>query len=309
MTEFLQAFKDAYVARTPHMRACGMSVESIAPARGRMHLPANPQWMGDATRGLMHTGPVIVLADSACGLAVGAALGHPKLTYATLDLRMDYLRPAGPERDTHCEAHCYRVSRSMAFIRAEVWQDDPEQPIATAQAAFMLGTPTGKEKPGQAGASAGGSGTVSTGASQDASPWRPPAASEPPLPGRTIAYVDFLGIRVAPHESQPLFRMPFNEHLIGNPYLPALHGGTVAGFAETSAILHLNQTLKGAKLPKCVDFSMDYLRAGRPEECFASCEAVRVGSRVALVTARVWQRAPDYPIAVARAHFLLDDLA
>ena len=104
---------------------------------------------------------------------------------------------------------------------------------------------------------------------------------------------------------RPLFRMPFDPKLIGNPFLPALHGGVVAGFAETAAILHLNQTLQGAKLPKGIDFSLDYLRAGRPEETFAMCEVVRVGARVALVYVRLWQRSPDYPIAVARAHFLL----
>ena len=114
-----------------------------------------------------------------------------------------------------------------------------------------------------------------------------------------------LGIRVAPSADRPLFRMPYQEKLIGNPTLPALHGGVIAGFAETAATLHLIQTLQGAKFPKSIDFSMDYLRSGRPEETFAQCEVVRVGSRVALVHVRCWQRSPDYPIAVARAQFLL----
>jgi uncharacterized protein (TIGR00369 family) len=135
--------------------------------------------------------------------------------------------------------------------------------------------------------------------------WQPPSASEPAMPAGAIPYLDYLGIRVAPDPQRPLFRMPFDPKLIGNPFLPALHGGVVAGFAETAAILHLNQTLQGAKLPKGIDFSLDYLRAGRPEETFAMCEVVRVGARVALVHVRLWQRSPDYPIAVARAHFLL----
>jgi uncharacterized protein (TIGR00369 family) len=125
------------------------------------------------------------------------------------------------------------------------------------------------------------------------------------LPGQHIPYVEYLGIRVAPDLQQPTFRLPFQQKLIGNPHLPALHGGVVAGFAETSAILHLMQSLQGAKQPKGIDFSIDYLRSGRPEECFARCEVVRLGGRVALVTVRVWQRSPDLPIAVARGHFLL----
>ena len=63
----------------------------------------------------------------------------------------------------------------------------------------------------------------------------------------------------------------------------------------------------GAKLPKGIDFSIDYLRAGRPEETFAQCELVRVGARVALVQVRCWQSSPDRPIVVARGHFLLTD--
>jgi acyl-coenzyme A thioesterase PaaI-like protein len=70
-------------------------------------------------------------------------------------------------------------------------------------------------------------------------------------------------------------------------------------------MLHLIGMLRGEKLPKGIDFSIDYLRSGRPEETFASCELVRVGSRVALVQVRCWQKSPDYPIAVARGHFLL----
>jgi acyl-coenzyme A thioesterase PaaI-like protein len=65
------------------------------------------------------------------------------------------------------------------------------------------------------------------------------------------------------------------------------------------------QSLQGAKQPKGIDFSVDYLRSGRPEECFAQCDVVRLGGRVALVTVRVWQHSPDLPIAVARGHFLL----
>ena len=95
------------------------------------------------------------------------------------------------------------------------------------------------------------------------------------------------------------------EDLIGNPRLPALHGGVIAGFAETAALLHLIRLLPRTKRPKSIDFAIDYLRTGRPEETFAQCEVVRIGSRVALVQVRCWQRAPDYPIAVTRGHFLL----
>jgi uncharacterized protein (TIGR00369 family) len=291
-----------FVNGTPHMLDTGMRITMLETGRGAMVLPARPDWLGDPGRQVLHPGALTVLADSVCGLAVGAALPK-RLPYATLDLRMDYLRPAGPAHDVHCEAHCYRLTRSVAFVRAEVWQTERAQPIATAQATFMLSTPAGTQRPGDAAAPLAAAAT--TPAPDAAAAWQPPTDSTPVLPHNPIPYVDYLGIRMAGGGAQPLFRLPYQPKLIGNPQLPALHGGVVAGFAETAALLHLVQALQGAKLPKGIDFSIDYLRAGRPVETFASCELVRVGARVALVQVRCWQSAPDNPIVVARGHFLL----
>jgi uncharacterized protein (TIGR00369 family) len=294
MSSILEDLNRKFVARTPHMREIGARITAVAPSRGSMTLPARPDWVGDPLRAQLHPGALTVLADSACGLAVGAALKE-RAPYATLDLRMDYLRPAGPEADVHCDAHCFRLTRNVAFVRGEVYQADREQPIAVAQASFMLSTPGGKRPPAEA----------TPRPEVDHSPWQPPAGSEPVLAGTTIPYVEYLGIRAAGDAEPPLFRLPYQEKLIGNPHLPALHGGVIAGFAETAATLHLIRTLRGAKFPKSIDFSIDYLRSGRPLESFAACEVVRVGSRVALVQVRCWQKGPALPIAVARGHFLL----
>ena len=298
MSSLLEDLNRKYVGRTPHMREIGARITAIAPSRGSMTLPARPEWVGDPLRAQLHPGALTVLADSACGLAVGAALKE-RAPYATLDLRMDYLRPAGPDADVHCDAHCFRITRNVAFVRGEVYQADREQPIAVVQASFMLSTPGGKRPPADASA---GPAPRSEG---DDSAWQAPLGSEPVLAGTTIPYVEYLGIRAASEAEPPLFRLPYQEKLIGNPHLPALHGGVIAGFSETAATLHLIRTLRGAKFPKSIDFSIDYLRSGRPLESFAACEVVRVGSRVALVQVRCWQTGPELPIAVARGHFLL----
>lgn len=315
MPDSFDSLIENFVQRTPQMLDIGLAVGHLEKNRGSMSMPPRPAWMGDPARDLMHPGAITVLADSCCGLAVGAALETDD-TYATLDLRMDYLRPASPSRTTYCDAHCYRISRSVAFVRAEVHQGNPDEPVAAAQAAFMLSTPSGG-KPARQLATATTQATetlVSAPAAALASPadsplgesaWHPPAASEPAMPRGSIPYLDYLGIRIAPDPEVPIFRLPFDPKLVGNPFLPALHGGVVAGFAETAAILHLNQTLRGEKLPKGIDFSLDYLRGARPEETFASCDVVRRGNRVALVQVRLWQRQPETPIAVARAHCLL----
>ena len=311
MRTILDDLARKYVARAPHMRECGLHITAIDDARGTMSLPARPEWVGDPGRGLLHTGVLTVLADSTCGLAVGAAMAQPA-PYATLDLRMDWLRPAGPDHEVHCEAFCYRITRSVAFVRGEVWQADRSLPIATVQATFMLSTPAGTQRASQLGEAPLTALNTSTPAPLPASaadgPWQPPAGSAPVLPGAPIPYIEFLGIREVPGADQPMFRLPYQAKLIGNPHLPALHGGVIAGFAETAALLHLVQTLGGAKLPKGIDFSIDYLRAGRPVETIAQCELVRVGARVALVQVRCWQSAPERPIVVARGHFLLTEV-
>lgn len=298
----LEDINRKYVSHTPQMVDTGMRVTAAERGRGTMTMPARADWVGDPVRNVLHPGALTVLADSACGLAVMSALPQ-RLPIATLDLRMDWLRPASPGQDIHCEAHCYRLARSVAFVDAEVWQDDRSQPIAMARATFMLSTPAGTRP---------GTGAPPAPPPASASGWQPPAASEAVHEsarlGRPIPYADYLGIRVAPGQSAtdaPLYRLPYQAKLIGNPRLPALHGGVVAGFAETAAMLHLAQSLQGAKLPKGVDFAVDYLRAARPVETFAQCELVRVGARVALVQVRCWQSGPDTPIINARGHFVL----
>lgn len=315
MPDRFELLRRRFIQGTPQMMDIGLEATRLETNRASMSMPPRPDWMGDPARDLMHPGAITVLADSCCGLAVATAL-ETQVTFATLDLRMDYLRPASPSRTTYCDAQCYRISRSVAFVRAEVHQGDPNEPVAAAQAAFMLSTPSGAKRPAlEAGATPTGAPDVHT--SPGAAPvprrvespaqatWRPPATSEPAMPHGVIPYLDYLGIRVAPDPDNPIFRLPFDPKLVGNPFLPALHGGVLAGFAETAAILHLNQTLRGEKLPKGIDFSLDYLRGGRPEETFASCDVVRRGNRVALVQVRLWQRQPETPIAVARAHCLL----
>ena len=321
MSSLLADLNRKFVAQTPHMREIGLRITAMDSARGSMTMPSRPEWVGDPVRGLLHPGALTVLADSACGLAVGAALTQ-RVPYATLDLRMDYLRAAGTGQDLQCDAHCYRLTRSIAFVRGEVWQAQQDQPIAVAQASFMLSTPAGSRRPAAAAPEAAAQPGAPPAAepppaamqnaqdaqdAQDASDgrWTAPAGSEPVLADRPVPYVEYLGIRVAPGGAAPLFRLPFQDKLIGNPHLPALHGGVIAGFAETAAMLHLMRTLQGTRLPKGIDFSIDYLRAGRPEETFAACEVVRLGGRVALVQVRCWQKAPAFPIAVARGHFLL----
>lgn len=121
-----------------------------------------------------------------------------------------------------------------------------------------------------------------------------------------MPYTKFIGLDVVANaQGQILFRLPFKEENIGNTRLPALHGGLIGGFLESASVLFLYAAAELEALPKMVDFSLDYLRSGKPETLYARCAITRQGSRIAHVAIEAWQSAPDKPVATARAHFLL----
>ncbi|MDH1010838.1 PaaI family thioesterase [Pseudomonas nicosulfuronedens] len=121
-----------------------------------------------------------------------------------------------------------------------------------------------------------------------------------------IPYARLLGIRCLRLGDDAIFHLPANPDNIGNPTLPALHGGVIAGFMEQSALLHLLMFMGIPHMPKIIDFSIDYLRAGHFRDTYAQCQVWRQGRRVANVAITAWQTTRTEPIATARAHFKVD---
>lgn len=124
-----------------------------------------------------------------------------------------------------------------------------------------------------------------------------------PEPVAGIPYAELLGIQF--DGVQNCFVLPFTQSLVGNARLPALHGGVVAGFAETAALLWLMRGEGVGGIPKPVDFAIDYLRSAGANTSYAQCEVLKQGRRVAQVVTRVWQGDPTELVAVARMHCLL----
>ncbi len=120
----------------------------------------------------------------------------------------------------------------------------------------------------------------------------------------SIPYANSLGVYCKQFGNEVVFALPKREQNLGNPILPAIHGGVIGGFMEIAAAFHLMIFLETDALPKIVDFSLDYLRAGLYRETFAECELTRQGKRVANVNVTAWQTKKTDPIALARAHFL-----
>jgi uncharacterized protein (TIGR00369 family) len=121
----------------------------------------------------------------------------------------------------------------------------------------------------------------------------------------TVPYARFIGMQATLHGDEMTGVLPFAPHLIGNPSLPALHGGLIGAFMELTAIAQLSIAEPQARLPRTVDINVDYLRSGRPVDTFARAMVKRAGRRIANVHVEAWQEARGNPIAALRGHFLL----
>lgn len=120
-----------------------------------------------------------------------------------------------------------------------------------------------------------------------------------------IPFAAHLGMHAQVIGEEILFVLPADDRLIGNPMLPAVHGGVVGGFMEQAAALHLIARMDQPAVPKTINFSLDYLRPTRLQDTFAQCDVTRQGRQVANVAITAWQTSREAPCATARVHFLI----
>ncbi len=138
-----------------------------------------------------------------------------------------------------------------------------------------------------------------------------------------VPYIQFLGIEFDRRGDELTAILPFDEKLIGNPLLPALHGGVTAAFLEVAAVIELSWSLlwEGMesgridpaaltaetlpRMPKTIDFTVDYLRSGLPRDAYARARVNRSGRRYASVHVEAWQDNRARLIAQATGHFLM----
>jgi|CXWL01.1.fsa_nt_gi acyl-coenzyme A thioesterase PaaI-like protein len=120
-----------------------------------------------------------------------------------------------------------------------------------------------------------------------------------------IPYCKFLGIEVDRKGTELTTILRFSQRLIGNPVLPALHGGVVGAFLEVTAVIQLMMEAESEDLPKPVDIGIDYLRSGKPVDTYARAIVTKQGRRVCNVRAEAWQDEHTRPIAALHGHFLI----
>ena len=122
---------------TPQARALGAEITRIEKGKAWGRVPYRHDLVGDPDTGVIAGGVITTVLDQLCGAAAVSAM-DVHVPIATIDLRIDYMRPAKPGREVLVEAHCIKLGKDVAFVRAIAYEETPDDPIAHAAAAFMM---------------------------------------------------------------------------------------------------------------------------------------------------------------------------
>lgn len=142
--ELIASFNRGFNAFVPHNAALKLELVDFDERTASIRLPYAEHLVGNPETGVLHGGAITALMDACCGAATFMRL-NAKGRIATLDLRIDYLRPAKTQSDVVAKSECYKLTRNIAFVRGTAHDGDPADPIISAAGAFVVFTPEQRE--------------------------------------------------------------------------------------------------------------------------------------------------------------------
>ena len=292
------ALARSFCQRVPHSRDLGMTIVPTEGRHAHMRLMPQPHLLDDAGAKTLCSSAVLSLVDSAAGLAVFVATRSLN-PIATLDLRMNYLRPAPTDLAMDVSADCVAFTDDVAFVHCLVHAEGHPHPVATGDATFMRGTSVRRFDAGP--------------------PPEPMPATSSEATSRTAladntdntarSYADYLGLEVLAEKDGLQLRLPYQDVLIGNFLLPALHGGVLGALIEEAARVAVRTDLRETPLLRILNCNIDYHRPARPMDTFASVKIARRTRRTMLVDVVCWQSKECSPVATGRVQILLESSA
>lgn len=251
----------------------------------RMSIPFNKAFIGNTQNGAMHLGPITAVLDAAAGLSVMKAHGSFS-PFVTLDLRVDQLEPANKNSDIEVECYPYSKKDDLYYVQGIAWQESKDYPILAFYSVFMA-APNRFNKEGGL---------------KEAPPM---LVSHPPHEHviesiqfeaehhalhKIVPYAQDLELIVGKNETQErIVKLPFADRHVGNPMTRALQGGIFLGFLECAGSAYVLDLYPELNQISSASFFMEYLKAPKPQDTFASVKASKVGRRVVNVDISAFQ--------------------
>ena len=299
-----------------HSHSLGISLVSHSKGKVTMMLDYHNAIVASPETGAVAGGAVTALLDSCSGCCAITGQNPIGLT-PTIDLRIDYLRTPVINKPIYAEVKILHVTPHVIFTQGVAWQEEGV-PIATSTGNFMnKPAPWLEKKIGLYFNTMNKDLPKRTNLSEEVVTKNSEHCAEVFQQARAqnnanllidfIPYAKMLDMkRIESKESGKwCYQLTPSHSLIGNPTLPAIHGGALAGFMEISALLHLTMKMDVVHFPKTVDFSIDYIRAGLLKNTYALCKIIRFGNKLVSMTIEAWQDDQEEPIAKARMQVLV----